>query len=137
MRITLCSSTAFFDRLLDIKKDLEARCHQVHLPSMKDFKVEDSIAKIQYDLISDHFRKIADSDAIYVANYDKNGITGYIGGNTFLEMGLAFYRKIPIFLMKEIPHQMNYRDELIALKPILVGKDWEALDDYLNKYYML
>ena len=119
------------------KKYLEERGYGVLLPSMKDFHHlgEDSLAKIQYDLINEHFQKIDQSHAVYVANYDKNGIAGYIGGNCFLEMGLAFYRKIPIFLLNDIPQQVSYREELIALKQIVVGEDWNKLDDILKKIY--
>ena len=136
MKITLCSSAKFFEKLWDIKKSLEERGHEVLLPSMKDFHHlgKDSLAKIQYDLINEHFQKIDQSHAVYVANYDKNGIAGYIGGNSFLEMGLAFYRKIPIFLLNDIP-QLNYKEELIALKPIVVGEDWDKLDNILKKFY--
>ena len=137
MKITLCSSAKFFEKLWDIKKSLEVKGYEILLPSMKDFHHlgEDSLAKIQYDLINEHFQKIDQSHAIYVANYDKNGIAGYIGGNSFLEMGLAFYRKIPIFLLNDIPQQVSYREELIALKPIVVGKNWDKLDDILKKFY--
>ncbi len=136
MKITLCSSAKFFEKLRDIKRSLEERGYEVLLPSMKDFHHlgEDSLAKIQHDLITEHFQKIDQSHAIYVANYDKNGIAGYIGGNSFLEMGLAFHRKIPIFLLNDIPQQANYREELIALKPIVVGEDWGRLDDILKKF---
>jgi len=48
---------------------------------------------------------------------------------------LAFYRKIPIFLLNNIPQQVSYREELIALKPIVVGEDWNKLDDILKKFY--
>ncbi|MEK6969863.1 MAG: hypothetical protein AABW48_05540 [Nanoarchaeota archaeon] len=136
MKITLCSSATFFEQLGDIKKSLEERGYEVFLPSMKDFHhlEEDALAKIQYDLINEHFQKIEQSDAIYVANYDKNGVAGYIGGNSFLEMGLAFYRKIPIFLLQEIPPQISYREELIALQPIVVGEAWDKLDDILQNF---
>lgn len=134
MKITLCSSAKFFEKLWDIKKSLEERGYEVLLPSMKDYHhlSEDALAKIQYDLIGEHFRKIDESDAIYVANYDKNGIAGYIGGSALLEMGLAFYRKIPIFLLNNIPQQVSYREELIALQPIVIGEDWDKLDGILN-----
>lgn len=137
MKITLCSSAAFFERLEDIKKPLEERGYEVFLPSMKDFHPlgEDALAKIQGNLIYEHFQKIERSDAVYVANYDKNGVAGYIGGNSFLEMGLAFYRKIPIFLLQKIPPQIGYREELIALHPIVIGEAWDKLDDILQKFY--
>ena len=50
-------------------------------------------------------------------------------------MGLAFYRKIPIFLLNDIPQQVSYREELIALKPIIVGENLDRLDDILKKMY--
>ena len=137
MKITLCSSAKFFENLWNIKKSLEERGYEVILPSMKDFHHlgEDSLAKTQSDLINEHFQKIDQSHAIYVANYDKNGIAGYIGGNSFLEIGLAFYRKIPIFLLNDIPPRVSYREELIALKPVVVGEDWNQLDDILKTVY--
>ncbi|MGD0728795.1 MAG: hypothetical protein ABR981_01845 [Candidatus Micrarchaeaceae archaeon] len=134
MKITLCSSAKFFDKLYKIKEELEKRGYEVFLPSMQDFHhlEETALAKIQYDLIRDHFRKIDKSNAIYVANYDKNGIEGYIGGGALLEMGKAFDKEIPIFLMKDIPRQISYREELIALKPIVIGENWELLDKHLK-----
>lgn len=137
MKITLCSSAKFFEKLWSIKKSLEERGYEVLLPSMRDYHhlEEDALAKIQNDLIREHFRKIEQSQAVYIANYDKNGIAGYIGGNSFLEMGLAFYRKIPIFLLQDIPPQASYREELIALQPIVVGEDWDRLDNVLRKFY--
>ncbi len=139
MKIALCSSAKFFEKLWNIKKSLEERKYEVFLPSMKDYHhlEEDALAKIQYDLINEHFRKIKQSDAIYVANYDKNGIAGYIGGSSFLEMGLAFYRKLPIFLLNNIPPQISYREELIALMPIVVGEDWDKLDNILKRFYKI
>lgn len=83
MRITLCSSAKFFGRLLDIKKNLEEKGHIVLLPSMVDYHhlTENALLKIQHDLIQDHFKKISECDAIFVANFDKTGIEGYIGGS--------------------------------------------------------
>ncbi len=137
MKITLCASATHFDKLENIKKSLEKQGHKVFLPSIKDFHHldKDSLAKVQYDLINKHFQKIDKSDAIYVANYDKNEIPGYIGGSSFLEMGLAFYKKIPIFLLNNIPEEVSYKEELIAMKPFVVGKDWDKLDKILGKFY--
>ncbi|MCX6800879.1 MAG: hypothetical protein NTZ73_01705 [Candidatus Diapherotrites archaeon] len=135
MKITLCSSYRFFDKLYAIKKALEERGYEVFLPSMRDYHhlEETALAKIQYNLIKNHFRKVDKSDAIYVANYDKDGVKGYIGGNSFLEMGKAFDKGIPIFLMNEIPTQSPYREELIALMPIVIGEDWDLMNKLLKK----
>jgi hypothetical protein len=134
MKITLCSSAKFFDRLESIKVELEKLGFEVLMPSMMDYHdlEESSLAKIQCDLIKDHFDKIDQSDAIFVANYEKNNISGYIGGNVLLEMGKAFHKDIPIFLMNDIPKEgINYKEELVALQPIIVGEDWEKIREKL------
>ena len=134
MKITLCTSAKFFDRLYSIKEELESRDYEVLLPSMMDYHhlKEDALAKIQYNLIKNHFRKIDSSDAIYVANYDKNNIAGYIGGNSFLEMGKAFDKGIPIFLMNDIPKELSYKEELIAMQPMIIGTNWDTIDKVLK-----
>lgn len=135
MIITLCSSAIFFDSLYAIEKELKTRGFGVLLPSMVDYHhlEETALAKIQHDLIRGHFKKIDWSDAIYVANYDKGDIKGNVGGNTFLEMGKAFDRRIPIFLYKEIPY-VSYREEIIAMQPIIIGEDWDRLDEILKNF---
>jgi nucleoside 2-deoxyribosyltransferase len=132
-RIVLCSSASFFDKLWDIKAALEQEGHEVYLPSMKDYHhiAEGALAKIAFNLIKEHFKRIDQSDAIYVANFDKNGIHGYIGGNTFLEMGKAFDKGIPIFVMNDIPEKVSYREELLAMRPIVIGLDWSALNEHI------
>lgn len=137
MIITLCSSAAFFDNLHGIKKALEERGYEILLPSMVNYHhlEENALAKIQYNLIRDHFQKIDKSHAVYVANYNKNGIEGYIGGSVFLEMGKAFDKGIPIFLMQDIPPEISYREELIALQSIVVKEDWSELDRILRQHY--
>ena len=129
MKITLSSSAMFFERLYRIKEELEKRGHEVLLPSMGDYHhlEETALAKIQNNLIKDHFDKIDQSDAIYVANFEKNGIKGYIGGSVLIEMGKAFHKEIPIYLLNEIPAKISYREELLALQPIVLGENWENL----------
>ena len=67
-----------------------------------------------------HFNKILSADAILVFNRDKNNIPDYIGPNSLLEMGLAFHYGKKIYLLNAIP-EMNYREEILAMKPIVLG----------------
>src|SRR3989344_6492841 len=105
MKITLCCSYKFFDRISKVKGFLENKGHKVNLPSMNSFdgEGEQSEIKIKFDLIKDHFRKIDKSDAILVLNYDKGNIKNYIGGNSFLEIGKAYDKGIPIYLLNPVP----------------------------------
>ncbi len=129
MIITLCSSIKFSKEILKAKKILEKMGHKVELPFMKvpNGSVEHSKMKIKLDLIRKHFRKIEKSDAILVLNFDKNGTKNYIGGNSFLEMGKAFDKRIPIFLLNQIP-EVPYKDEIIAMKPVVLSGDFSRLN---------
>ena len=66
------------------------------------------------------------SDAILVLNYEKNEVKNYIGGNVFLEMGLAYYLKKIIYLINPIP-DLPYETEIIAMKPIIINGDFTKI----------
>ncbi len=83
-------------------------------------------AKIEYDFIREHFKKIEQSDAILVLNYEKNGVAGYIGGNTFLEMGVAYWLAKKIYLLYPVP-EMDYKTEMHAMLPVILGGDLSRL----------
>ena len=119
----------FYREMAAVKKTLEASGHTALVPSELGnektnealmTREEDKIStKIEYDFIREHFRKITQSDAILVLNYEKKQIKGYIGGNTFLEMGYAFGLGKKIFLLYPVP-EMDYRVEMISMLPIIL-----------------
>jgi hypothetical protein len=137
IKICLCSSRKFFERLLDIKKDLEKLRYEVLLPDMKGYddffaeKGELEFAKIHYGLIKNHFKKINESNAILVCNFDKENIKGYIGASVLMEMAKAFDKGIPIFLLNPVP-QISYRAEILGMQPIVI-KNLEEIKDHIKK----
>lgn len=82
--------------------------------------------KIEHNLIREHFAYIKKSDAILVLNYEKKGIAGYIGGNTFLEMGYAFGLEKKIYVLYPIP-EMDYKTEMHAMQPVILNGDISRL----------
>ena len=127
----------FHKEMRDIQKQLLQKGHTVLVP--KSIELMDTIgyvhptideakvaAKIQHDFIKEHFRKINASDAILVLNYDKKGIKNYIGGNTFLEIGLAYWLEKKIYLFHPIP-QMDYVTELHAMQLSIIDEDLEKI----------
>jgi hypothetical protein len=58
-------------------------------------------------MIMDHLEKIKKGDAILVLNERLKDIDGYIGANSFLEMGFALCLNKKIFLLNKIPDQPN------------------------------
>jgi nucleoside 2-deoxyribosyltransferase len=138
MIITVCGSMTFYKEMNAAKKRLEQMGHTVFVPVESDKdempmearpEIPDETkisAKIEFDFIREHFKKIEHADAILVLNYDKNNIPGYIGGNTFLEMGVAFWHEKKIYLMYPVPH-MNYSIEMHSMQPIVLHGDLTKL----------
>lgn len=132
MRVTICGSVAFYGKLAGLKEELEKLgVDEAVIPfgfgvdEDKKAKLtleEDAKRKIEYDLINKHYQHILRSDAVLVANYDKNGIKGYIGGNTLLEMAFAFVNNRDIFLLNPAP-TLLYTAEIDGMKPIVVNED--------------
>jgi nucleoside 2-deoxyribosyltransferase len=136
MTITICGSMQFHKEMAEVRDQLMARGLTVFVPgeldniqkneSYMDSDEERITVKIEYDFIREHFRKIEQADAILILNYEKKGIPGYIGGNTFLEMGYAFGLGKKIYLLFPVP-DMDYKTEMFAIQPHVLNGDLSQL----------
>ncbi len=132
MTITICGSMQFHKEMYESKRELEAKGFTVLVPkdldnlstneSYMESDEERVTAKIEYDFIREHFRKIEQADAIVILNYEKKSIPGYIGGNTFLEMGYAFGLGKKVYLLYPVP-EMDYKTEMQAIQPTILDGD--------------
>jgi len=77
---------------------------------------------ISNDLIRWNWERMKKDEAVLVVNLEKKGIKGYIGGNTFLEIGLAYINNMKIFLWNDIPNIEYFKDELTAMSPIILNE---------------
>lgn len=147
MKITICGSIAFYNEMLKIKKRLELQSHEVKLPPFEIADENGNMIPIKeyYDrrkaetkdtgwiwdrkeeAIKMHFNKVAWADAVLILNFDKNNILNYIGGNTFLEMGVAFHLNKKIYLFNPIP-VITYKEEIIGMKPIIINQDLNLIN---------
>lgn len=135
MKIIICGSMSASKEMVEAEKQLLALGHEVVLPefthdyaamaTIDKAHTESARNKVQYDLIRIHFDKIKAGDAILVVNVERHGVVGYIGGNSFLEMGFAFVLDKPIYLLNQLP-ECSYRDEIEAMRPIV-------LDGHISK----
>jgi hypothetical protein len=64
---------------------------------------------------------------VLILNYSKKEIANYIGANTLIEMGLAFYLHKKIFLLNPIP-EISYKEEILAMKPIVINGDLNKIE---------
>ena len=135
MKITICGSTAFVKEMKEVKEQLVKLGHDVLVPLSvergedksfwNDLRQNDfeKFSSAKGERMIGHFNKVKSSDAILVLNYDKAGKKNYIGGNTFLEMAIAFDNRKKIFLLNETPMDSTYFEEMASMQPIVINGD--------------
>jgi len=147
MKITICGSIAFIDEMQEARIKLEELGHEVKLPPSEIIDKNDKVisAKEYYalrkenntaeawiwdrkaELMKIHFNKVVWADAILVLNNHKNNISDYVGANTLLEMGLAFYHGKKIYLLNPIP-EISYKEEILGMKPIIINGNFALIE---------
>ncbi len=55
---------------------------------------QDNFEKLYSDIHKNFFKNIVEADVLFVANDKKNGIEGYIGAETFAELGFGLAQKL-------------------------------------------
>jgi hypothetical protein len=132
MKIVICGSMKFSKDMLKIKEELNSlgfsdivvphNADKHALNQLEESGEESTKIKIEKDLIRSYYKEIKSADAVLIANYDKNGIANYIGGNSFLEAAFAHVLNKKLYFLFEIPN-MAYSDELKAMQPIILNND--------------
>lgn len=146
MKITICGSAAFIDKMEPVAEQLIKLGHEVKgMPKKftdadgKEWRTldYDKFKKSQpfdsaeflnnhHERIREHFDKVAWADAILVTNYNKNGVANYIGPNTLMEIGLAFYLHKKIYLLNPVP-DVAWKEELLGMRPVVLGGELSKL----------
>ncbi|MFA7193496.1 MAG: hypothetical protein WC087_01090 [Candidatus Paceibacterota bacterium] len=131
MKLFLICSKVFYDKIPEIKNELEDAGHVVTLPNCFDDPGTearyrdlgfDEHSKWKSSMIKHSESVINNQDAVLVLNFEKHGIQNYIGGATFLEMYDAFKLNKKIFLFANIPEGI-LKDEIIGFNPTLIEGD--------------
>lgn len=129
MNILVHSSLDLKDTMLYAKHYIEKNSnHFVTLPELiryqdiRDVDGDDkTFTKIKNRLTKENFKNVEICDALLILNNNHRGIKNYIGGNSFMEMVIAFYLKKPIYILNPIPENMPYTEEIKSLYPIIVN----------------
>ncbi len=142
MKIVICASVVFSDKIIEVEEALKMQDHTVDIPfvtkmikekkiSFEQYKKDKEVAgdikyreayRDQVDMIKRYYTLIGNSDAVLVLNYTKNDVENYIGGSVLMEMGFAYVQNKKIYLLNPIP-EMSYSDELKDTKPIILNGD--------------
>lgn len=138
MKITIHASLDFKDKMIEAKDHLISHGgYDVILPDLERYQyIRDELGddkrfnEIKTKLTRQNIINVENGDCLLILNYSHRGYKNYIGGNSFLEMVIAFYLGKYIYLLNDIPENMPYTEEVKALKPIIIG----SLDNLINNY---
>lgn len=153
MKITICGSIGFYKEIESARDELVKYGHKVKIPELaleapKEFGGGKKVYFGQYieqnggidafpagheiwnmkeGAINDHYEKIDWCDGILVVNHEKRSINGYVGGNTLIEIGVAFYLKKKIYILNPVSSELSYKQEILGMKPTIIGGDFSLL----------
>ena len=101
----------FYKEFDSVKRELEKNKHQVIIPKSDEYYSKEKNIKLK--AMQDFNEYLEISEAILVANYEKNNQKNYIGFNSIMEIGMAFNRNKKVYILFDIPE--NCKDELLAI----------------------
>lgn len=149
MNITICGSIGFYKEMESAIDELIKNGHEVKIPELAlevpqefgggkkvyfgqyieqnggidVFPAEHKIWDMKEGAINDHYEKIDWCDGILVINHEKRGVSGYIGGNTLIEIGVAFYLKKKIYILNPVSSELSYKQEIMGMKPVMLNSN--------------
>lgn len=134
--VIICGSIRAADKIKEIQAELESNGFNVEIPEgVKNIEKwgklgndasEHADHKIKFDLIRGYYEKIKEYDHVLVVNPEKDGIDGYIGGNTLIEMAFAHVLNKKLYTLYPLP-EMKYSSEIAAMQPIVLGGSLDTL----------
>lgn len=135
MIITIHASLDYKNKMIFAKEYLESKGFVVILPELKryqhirdEFGDHERFTNIKTKLTKENMLNVERCDCVLILNYSHRGYKNYVGGNSFLEMVLAFYLHKPIYLLNRIPENIPYTEEIKALEPIIA----ESLENFVQ-----
>ncbi|NCN52738.1 hypothetical protein GW943_02935 [Candidatus Parcubacteria bacterium] len=149
MKLTLCGSIAFYPEFEHARDELVKLGHEVQIPELTKeapeefgggkkvylakyieenggidmFPADHHMWGVKTEAIRDHFDKIDWCEGIVVINPEKRGVQGYVGGNTLIEIGVAFYLKKKIYILNDVSSELSYKQEVRAMQPVMLEGD--------------
>ena len=120
MKILIHASLDFVKDLVFAQKSIEGLTkHEVLLPELIRYQYirdeqgdDEAFTKIKNRLTKENISNVEKCDCLLILNHNHRGIENYVGGNSFIEMIIAFYLKKPIYLLLSLEKRIGNRKEL-------------------------
>ena len=96
VKLCLSGSMTSIDEMVPLSALLDALGHQVLVPSrgteprMAKRLAQAGTHERKAIFVEDHLEKIRESDAVVIANFEKDGVNGYVGTSALMEAAMAY-----------------------------------------------
>ncbi|MCK4634777.1 MAG: hypothetical protein KAT37_02800 [Candidatus Aenigmarchaeota archaeon] len=127
-KVVICASRFLLKEAKEYKRKLENKGYAViRCPQLID---QDSLEAYQTTHI-EHYKKIIESDILFILNIEKNGISNYIGPSVFAEIAFAIGlnislgKEITVYCLNPLPEELSYSEELKSWKELGWIKIWK------------
>jgi hypothetical protein len=124
--IALCGSMMFIKEIKEIAADLSQKGISSHFPMEQELDLmrseigERAFAIEKGDYIRIHLLKIENSNKVLVINLAKNGIDGYVGPNSLIELAFGYALGKKLYLLNE-PGEQSCKPEILGMQPIILN----------------
>jgi nucleoside 2-deoxyribosyltransferase len=134
--IVICCSGSFYEHANKIASELDKMGYKTVVPAtaykmlksgdydiakVKKWIDNDELFHLKQGLAMAHFKEVAEGDAILVVNDDKPAKEAYIGPNTTMEWGVAYYLGKPVFILNGVAKDSPYYEEVYGMATVIDG----------------
>lgn len=104
------------ERIQEIARELKGKGHNVLTPlDLSEGRFGDK-SKAKHDFMKGMFDQIKQCEAVLAVNDStRGGLKGYIGPNTFMQLGMAMGLGKMLFSLAKWDDRLPYREELDAM----------------------
>lgn len=142
LKVLIHASLDLKEEMLYAKKYIDENSnHTVILPELTRYQDirdvdgdDETFTAIKNRLTKENMKNVELCDALLIINNNHRNIKNYIGGNSFMEMVVAFYLGKPIYLLNPIPEGMSYTEEIKSLYPRVIN-NYDHFIDSINSLH--
>ena len=116
----------------EIGDSLSQKGFQVHLPEKAESGIDwsspdtDEATRTKRQFIDQHLQKIRSANLVLIANFNKYGITGYIGASALMEAAFAYSLDKPLILLN-YPGEQSCQLEILSIATRILHGDIDGL----------
>lgn len=132
MKLCLSGSMTSIEQIEKLSKQLNAIGHETSVPSRgTESHMAERLAQAETQekkaiFVEDHLEKIRESEGVVIANFEKNGVSGYVGPSALMEAAMAYALGKHLFVLND-PSDAAADSDLSSLGAIKLGGDYRLI----------